>query len=155
MPSRKLGTFAGVFTPSILTILGVILYLRLGWVVGQLGLVGTILVILLAHVATITTGLSLTTMTTNMRIGAGGFYSLLSKSLGLEVAGAIGIPLYLSQSLGCALYIIGFTELLKNIYPDIDPRMTASLVLEFNLQPEYSATYIVKIVTRGKPKPKE
>ena len=32
-PAGRLGTFAGVFTPSILTILGIILFLRLGYVV--------------------------------------------------------------------------------------------------------------------------
>jgi hypothetical protein len=55
---KKFGMFAGVFLPSILTILGVIMYLRLGWVVGQAGLIGTLLIILLADVISITTGLS-------------------------------------------------------------------------------------------------
>jgi len=32
--AKKFGAFSGVFTPSILTILGVIMYMRLGWVVG-------------------------------------------------------------------------------------------------------------------------
>ena len=32
------GTFAGVFTPSILTIIGVVMYLRFGWMLGNVGL---------------------------------------------------------------------------------------------------------------------
>ena len=55
---KKFGAFAGVFTPSILTILGVIMYLRLGWVVGNAGLIGTIVIIVIAHVISISTGLS-------------------------------------------------------------------------------------------------
>jgi hypothetical protein len=53
----KFGAFKGVFTPSILTILGVIMYLRFGWVVGHAGLIGTAAVVLLAHLISYTTGL--------------------------------------------------------------------------------------------------
>ena len=88
MSKRVLGTFEGVFTPTILTIVGVIMYLRLGWVVGTVGLGAAIVIILLSHVATVTTGLALSSMTTNVRIGAGGFYSLISRSLGIEAGGA-------------------------------------------------------------------
>ncbi len=112
-----MGTFEGVFTPTILTIIGVILYLRLGWVVGSVGLGGAILIIVLSHVATITTGFSLSSMTTNVRIGAGGFYSLISRSLGLEAGAATGLPLYFSQAFSVALYIIGFSEAWRNIFP--------------------------------------
>ena len=59
---KKFGTFAGVFTPSILTILGVIMYMRLGWVVGNAGLIGAILIIILAHVIAVTTGLSVSSV---------------------------------------------------------------------------------------------
>jgi amino acid transporter len=117
MSQKTLGTFEGVFTPTILTIIGVILYLRLGWVVGTVGLGGAIVIIVLSHVATITTGLSLSSMTTNVRIGAGGFYSLISRSLGLEAGAAIGLPLYCSQAFSVALYIIGFSEAWRTIFP--------------------------------------
>ena len=113
MSQRTLGTFEGVFTPTILTIIGVIMYLRLGWVVGTVGLGAAIVIILLSHVATVTTGLALSSMTTNVRIGAGGFYSLISRSLGIEAGGAIGLPLYFSQAFSVALYIIGFTEVVE------------------------------------------
>ena len=45
-----LGTFAGVFTPSILTILGIILFLRLGYVVGSAGLGRALLILSLIHI---------------------------------------------------------------------------------------------------------
>ena len=100
-PTRKLfGTFGGVFTPTLLTILGVIMYLREGWVVGNAGLLGAWLIIVIAYVITTFTSLSMASITTNMRIGAGGAFSIISQSLGLEVGGSIGIPLYLAQATG-------------------------------------------------------
>ena len=79
--TKKFGTFEGVFTPSILTILGVIMYLRLGWVVGNAGLWGTIAIILISHVISITTGLSLSSIATDKKIEVGGIYYMLSRSL--------------------------------------------------------------------------
>ncbi|MCB0750692.1 MAG: amino acid permease, partial [Ignavibacteriae bacterium] len=107
-----------MFTPDVLTILGVIMFLRLGWVVGNAGLLGAILIIVLAKIITICTGLSMSSITTNIKIGAGGPYSIIAKSLGLEAGGSIGIPFYFSQSLSAALYIIGFTEGWLMIFPE-------------------------------------
>ena len=107
---QKFGTFAGVFTPTLLTILGVIMYLREGWVVGNAGLGGAVLIILLSFGITSATGLSMSSFVTNIRIGAGGAFSMISQSLGLEAGGAIGIPLYLSQALAVVMYIFGFRE---------------------------------------------
>ena len=116
--SNKFGTFSGVFTPTLLTILGVIMFLREGWVVGNAGLVGAWLIILIAVGITALTGLSMSSMTTNIRIGAGGAFSIISQSLGLEVGGAIGIPLYLSQTLAVAMYIFGFRDGWMSIFPN-------------------------------------
>ena len=127
--SGRFGTFEGVFTPTILTILGVIMYLRLGWVVGNAGLGGALLIILLAKMVTVTTGLSIASMSTNVRIGAGGSYAFVSRSLGGEVGSAIGIPLYLSQSLGGALYLIGFAEGWVAIFPAHDLKLVSSAAL--------------------------
>ncbi|MDM8526942.1 amino acid permease [Anaerolineales bacterium HSG24] len=123
----KFGTFGGVFTPNVLTILGVIMYLRLGWVVGNAGLLGAIVIILMAKIITICTGLSMASITTNIRIGAGGAYSIISHSLGLEAGGSIGIPLYIAQTLSAALYIIGFTEGWLRVFPS-HPGLAVSLM---------------------------
>ena len=88
--SKKFGTFSGVFTPSLLTILGVIMFLREGWVVGNAGLAGGCLIILMSFAITGATGLSMSTFVTNIRVGPGGAFSMISQSLGLEVGGAIG-----------------------------------------------------------------
>ena len=82
---KKFGTFAGVFTPTLLTILGVIMYLRLGWVVGNAGLLGAWLIIIISFLITLCTALSMSAITTNIRIGAGGAYAIISQALGLEV----------------------------------------------------------------------
>lgn len=110
MNQKKFGAFAGVFTPSILTILGVIMYLRLGWVVGQAGLIAAIVIIIIAHVISITTGLSITAISTDKKIKAGGIYYMLSRSLGLPMGGAIGITLFVGTALSISLYLVGFTE---------------------------------------------
>ncbi len=126
---KRFGTFEGVFTPTILTILGVIMYLRLGWVVGNAGFGGALLIIILAKVVTVTTGLAIASMASNIKIGDGGSYAIISRSLGIEIGGAVGLPLFLSQSLGAAMYIVGFTEGWSSIFPDHDPFIVSSSVL--------------------------
>lgn len=127
----RFGTFEGVFTPTILTIIGVMMYLRLGWVVGNAGFGGAVLIIVLAKLVTISTGLSIASMATNVKIGHGGSYAFISRSLGTEVGSAIGIPLYLSQALGGALYIVGFSEGWLSIFPTHCPQTVGSIALLF------------------------
>ena len=107
---KKFGAFAGVFTPSILTILGVIMYLRMGWVVGNAGLFGTIVIVVIAHIISVSTGLSVSSISTDKKVGAGGIYYILSRSMGIPIGGAIGIALYVGTALSIALYLIGFAE---------------------------------------------
>jgi len=118
---KTFGTFAGVFTPTTLTILGVIMYIRQPWVVGNAGILGAIAIVLLAVAVTFTTALSLSSITTNVRIGSGGAFSLIAQSLGLEIGGAIGIPFYFAQAIAVAMYIFGFREGLQTLTPDINP----------------------------------
>lgn len=110
MRAKKFGAFAGVFTPSLLTILGVIMYMRLGWVVGQSGLIGAIGVILIAHIISVTTGFGISSIATDKKIKTGGIYYILSRSLGLPIGGSIGITLFVGTALSISLYIIGFCE---------------------------------------------
>jgi hypothetical protein len=85
-----LGTFGGVFTPSILTILGVIMYLRFGWVVGHMGLWKTLLIVTISTSITFVTGLSISEIATDQVVRAGGAYYMISRSLGIETGGAVG-----------------------------------------------------------------
>ncbi len=125
---KRFGAFNGVFLPTFLTIIGVIFYLRFGWVVGNAGTLGTVSIVVLAHVITISTALSMSSITTNMDVKGGGAYYLISRSLGLEIGGSIGIPLYLSQVISVALYILGFVESVKMIYPSVNDKFIALAV---------------------------
>src|SRR6056297_227771 len=118
-----LGTFGGVFTPSILTILGVIMYLRFGWVVGNVGLIGTLLIVTLATAITFLTALSVAAIATDQRVRIGGAYYMISRSLGFEAGGAIGIPLFIALALSVALYTIGFAESVVNAFPGLNIRI--------------------------------
>lgn len=123
------GTFTGVFTPSILTILGVIMYLRLGWVVGNAGLLQALLIVVVAHTITAATGLSVSSIATNRTVGAGGAYNIISRSLGAPAGAAIGIPLYFSQALSVTFYVVGFAESLGYLVEGIPVRLTATVTL--------------------------
>lgn len=110
-----LGTFAGVFTPSILTILGIILFLRTGYVVGNSGLAGTFVIMGIATAVSVLTSISLAAIATNIKVKGGGDYYLISRTLGLEFGGAIGIVLFVAQSVSVAFYAIGFSEALTSV----------------------------------------
>jgi amino acid transporter len=107
---NKFGTFGGVFTPSVLTILGVIMYMRLPWIVGQAGLIQTIGIIVVAHVISVTTGLSVSSIATNKTVHAGGPYYIVSRSLGLPLGGTLGLALFVGIAFSISLYVIGFSE---------------------------------------------
>ena len=116
--TAKFGTFLGVYTPSILTILGLIMYLRFGWVVGNVGLYNTIFIVLMASAITFITGLSASAIATNIKVGVGGEYYMISRSLGLEPGGAIGIPLYLCRTLSVTFYCYGLAEAILVLWPE-------------------------------------
>ena len=114
---QKFGAFLGVFTPSVLTILGVIMYLRFGWVLAHAGLGGTLAIVLICCAIAFITGLSASAVATNSPLGAGGEYFMISRSLGLTIGGAIGIPLFLCYVLSITLYCFGLAEVLAIFWP--------------------------------------
>lgn len=113
----KFGTFGGVFAPCTLTILGVIMFLRFGQVVGQSGLIQAIVIVCIAKLITVLTSLSLSAIATNTRVKGGGAYFLISRSLGVEYGGAIGLVFFLAQAISVAMYIIGFSEAFLATFP--------------------------------------
>lgn len=115
----KFGTFGGVFTPCTLTILGVIMFLRFGQVVGNAGVLLAIVIVLLSKAITMLTSLSLSAVATNTRVKGGGAYFLISRSLGVEFGGAIGIVFYLAQAIAVAMYVIGFSEAFVDAFPQL------------------------------------
>ncbi len=105
----KFGT-AAVFLTAISTILGAIMFLRFGYSVGTVGVLGTVAIVIIGHLVTIPTALALAEIATNQKVEGGGEYFIISRSFGLTIGAAIGIALYLSQAISVAFYTLAFTE---------------------------------------------
>ena len=110
--------FGGVFTPCTLTILGVIMFLRFGYVVGQAGIIYALLIIAVSKLITVLTTLSLSAIATNTEVKGGGAYFLISRSLGVEFGGAIGLVFFLAQAISVAMYVIGFSVAFVAAFPN-------------------------------------
>lgn len=94
----------------LLNIWGVMLFLRLSWVVGQAGIVWGLVLILMTTVVTTITALSMSAISTNGIIKGGGTYYMISRSLGPEFGGSIGLIFSLANAVACAMYVVGFCE---------------------------------------------
>lgn len=125
----QFGTFKGVFTPSILTILGVVMYLRFGWVLGNVGLAATLVIVTLSSAVTFLTSLSVSALATNMQVKGGGAYYMISRSMGVEAGGAVGIPFFLAQAISISFYVAGFAESLVAVVPSWDVRIVGLVTL--------------------------
>ncbi len=107
--SANFGTLP-VFMTAVSTILGAILFLRFGWAIGNVGLLGILGIVILGHLITVPTALAVAEIATNQKVLGGGAYYIISRSFGFNIGGAIGIALYLSQAISVAFYIIAFGE---------------------------------------------
>lgn len=99
-----------VFFTAISTILGAIMFLRFGYAVGNVGFWGTVGIIIIGHLVTIPTAMSLAEIATNQKVEGGGEYYIISRSFGINIGAAIGITLYLSQAISVAFYVVAFGE---------------------------------------------
>ena len=122
----KFGTFGGVFTPSLLTILGVIMFLRFANVVGYAGLWGSIVILIAAKSISLFTSLSIASIATNMRVKGGGAYYLISRSLGVEFGGVIALFFFIGQAVAVTMYVVGFTEALFSAFPNLSMSFRAA-----------------------------
>ena len=116
---KTMGTWP-VFLTAISTILGAILFLRFGYSIAHIGLFQTLLIILLGHLVTVPAALAVAEIATNQKVEGGGAYFMISRSFGLNIGGAIGITLFLSQSIAVAFYIIAFTVSSRSIISWVD-----------------------------------
>uniref|UniRef100_A0A8C0VAM3 Solute carrier family 12 member 2 n=1 Tax=Cyanistes caeruleus TaxID=156563 RepID=A0A8C0VAM3_CYACU len=106
----KFGWIKGVLVRCMLNIWGVMLFIRLSWIVGQAGIGLSVLVIGMATVVTTITGLSTSAIATNGFVRGGGAYYLISRSLGPEFGGAIGLIFAFANAVAVAMYVVGFAE---------------------------------------------
>jgi amino acid transporter len=111
--------FSGVFTPSILTVFGVVMYLLLGETTGEAGLGMMLVIVGITHLITGATALSVSSIATNRTVGTGGAYFMISRSLGPSVGSAVGIPLFLAQALSVTFYVVGFAEAVHQLIPGL------------------------------------
>uniref|UniRef100_A0A3P9P1S3 Solute carrier family 12 member 1 n=1 Tax=Poecilia reticulata TaxID=8081 RepID=A0A3P9P1S3_POERE len=106
----KFGWIRGVLVRCMLNIWGVMLFIRLSWVFGQAGWGLGIVVIALSCVVTTITGLSMSAICTNGVVRGGGAYYLISRSLGPEFGGSIGLIFAFANAVAVAMYVVGFAE---------------------------------------------
>lgn len=108
---RTMGTLP-VFMTAVSTILGAILFLRFGYAVGHVGLIGALGIIFIGHLVTIPTAMAVAEIATNQKVEGGGAYYMISRSFGLNIGATVGITLFLSQAISIAFYVIAFVEAL-------------------------------------------
>uniref|UniRef100_A0A3Q2D3C5 Solute carrier family 12 member 6 n=1 Tax=Cyprinodon variegatus TaxID=28743 RepID=A0A3Q2D3C5_CYPVA len=109
--SPQMGTFMGVYLPCLQNIFGVILFLRLTWVVGTAGVLQALCIVFICCCCTLLTAISMSAIATNGVVPAGGSYFMISRSLGPEFGGAVGICFYLGTTFAGAMYILGAIEI--------------------------------------------
>ncbi|XP_066602431.1 bumetanide-sensitive sodium-(potassium)-chloride cotransporter-like, partial [Prorops nasuta] len=110
----KFGWIQGVLMRCLLNIWGVMLFLRLSWVVAQAGIGQSVFLILTTTVVTTITALSMSAISTNGLIKGGGTYYMISRSLGPEFGGSIGLIFSLANAVACSMYVIGFCESVRD-----------------------------------------
>jgi potassium/chloride transporter 9 len=124
----KLGTFDGVFMPTSLNVLSILMFLRFGFIIGQMGILGSFVLLFMSYAIDLLTTLSISAIATNGTVRGGGAYYMISRSLGPEFGGSIGLVFYVGQVLNSGLNVVGFIEpflnnlgekygLMANIFP--------------------------------------
>ncbi len=122
-------TFFGVYLPSVLCLFGVILFLRLGYILGNVGLLKMIGIILIATTITFVTALSISATATNMKVKGGGVYYVVSRSFGVEIGSAIGLALFCGQVISIAFAVEGFSESVRFIWPQLNVHKLETIAL--------------------------
>ena len=114
-----------MFLTSVSTILGAILFLRFGYAVGNVGFLGTLLIIAVGHMVTIPTAMAISEIATNQRVEGGGEYYIISRSFGIIVGAAIGVALFLARAISVAFYIIAFAAAFSPAVALVESRVRA------------------------------
>ncbi|XP_055639846.1 bumetanide-sensitive sodium-(potassium)-chloride cotransporter-like isoform X2 [Toxorhynchites rutilus septentrionalis] len=111
----RLGWIQGVLTPCLLNIWGVMLFLRLSWVVAEAGVIQTLLIMVLSYVVCVITTLSLSALCTNGQVKSGGIYYIISRSLGPEFGASVGVIFAFANAVNASMNTIGFCSSLNDL----------------------------------------
>ncbi len=117
LKDSKIGAIKGVFLPSFLQMIGVILFMRVGWILGHVGLLQMFFIMTMSSALLFITSLSMTSIVSNMKMGSGGSYYIISRLLGVGFGSAIGILLIISMHASVALCVSGFVLSVQNLFP--------------------------------------
>ncbi|XP_071757324.1 solute carrier family 12 member 9 [Centroberyx gerrardi] len=122
---RKLNTFFGVMVPTILSMFSIVLFLRTGFIIGHAGLFQGLLMLFVAYTIISLTILSICAISTNGAVQGGGAYYMISRSLGPEFGGSIGLMFFLAKVCACGVYVLGLVEAILDVFGS-DPESSVS-----------------------------
>ncbi|KAF3481624.1 uncharacterized protein GIQ15_04383 [Arthroderma uncinatum] len=111
--AQKLGSFSGVFVPTTLNVLSILMFLRFGFILGQSGVLGMMGMLIISYAIDLITTMSISAIATNGTVRGGGAYYLISRSLGTEFGGSIGIVFYLGCVLNTGMNAVGLIDCFK------------------------------------------
>ncbi|XP_063232957.1 bumetanide-sensitive sodium-(potassium)-chloride cotransporter isoform X2 [Bacillus rossius redtenbacheri] len=145
----KFGWIKGVLVRNMLNIWGVMLFLRLSWVVGQAGIVESVILILATSVVTTITSLSMAAISTNGIVKGGGTYYMISRSLGPEFGGSIGLIFSLANAVACAMYVVGFCESMRDLLKSLGTKILDGGVNDMRIVGVITIFVLLAIVVVG------
>jgi potassium/chloride transporter 9 len=118
---NQLGVINGVYVPCLLNIIGVVLFLRVGWAISHVGWAGLFAIFAVGETAAILTVLSLSAIVSNGTMKGGGSYYMISRCLGPEFGGSIGLLFYFAYAVGTSFYVIGFATEIVDTFFGLNP----------------------------------
>ncbi|KRY40027.1 Bumetanide-sensitive sodium-(potassium)-chloride cotransporter [Trichinella spiralis] len=146
---RKLGWIEGVLMRCVLNIIGVMLYLRISWVVAQAGLGFGSLILLLSSAVVFLTALSMSAICTNGKVRAGGTYFIISRSLGPEFGGSIGIIFAVANAVSAAVYLAGFADTVIDLMKGYNASIIDGAINDIRVIGWITAVLLLGIVSAG------
>ncbi|XP_058058026.1 bumetanide-sensitive sodium-(potassium)-chloride cotransporter-like [Anopheles bellator] len=145
----RLGWVQGVLIPCLLNIWGVMLFLRLSWVVGEAGIIQTLVIIALSYTVCVMTTLSLSALCTNGQIKSGGLYYIISRSLGAEFGASVGIVFAFANSVNAAMNTIGFCSSLNDLLKSLDTKIVDGGVNDIRIVGSFMLLLMIIICAVG------
>ncbi|KAL3866007.1 hypothetical protein ACJMK2_043348 [Sinanodonta woodiana] len=145
----KFGWIRGVLIRCLLSIFGVMLFLRLTWIVGQAGIGLASVIVLMSTVVTTITTMSMSAICTNGEVKGGGAYYMISRSLGPEFGGSIGVVFSLASALGAAMHVIGFAETVRDLMWEHEAFITGNMLHEVRIIGTVTCVLLVIILLIG------